>query len=59
MHNNQISKHQFFASPGTAKLIDFECHMTAPEIRLVLTVGFDPRGYFQCGANLFKLAIWL
>jgi len=40
----------------TAKLIDFECHMTAPEIRLVLTVGFDPRGYFPGGFNLFKLA---
>ena len=42
--------------PYTAKLIDFECHMTAPEIRLVLTVGFDPRGYFPGGFNLFKLA---
>ena len=30
--------------------------MTAPEIRLVLTVGFDPRGYFPGGFNLFKLA---
>ena len=40
----------------TAKLIDFECHMMAPEIRLVLTVGFDPKGYFPGGFNLFKLA---
>ena len=39
----------------TAKFIDFECHMTAPEMRLVLTVGFDPRFYFPCGFNLFKL----
>ena len=38
---------------STAKLIDFECHMTAPEIRLVLTIGFDPGGYFLCGLNLF------
>ena len=30
--------------------------MTAPEIRLVLTVGFDPRGYFLVGLKLFKLA---
>ena len=30
--------------------------MTAPEIRLVLKVGFDPRGYFLGGFNLFKLA---
>ena len=30
--------------------------MTAPEIRLVLTVGFDPRGYFLGGFNLFRLA---
>ena len=30
--------------------------MTAPEIRLVLTIGFDPRGYFPGGFNLFKLA---
>ena len=36
-------------------LIGFECHMTAPEIRLALTVGFDPRGYFLGGFNLFKL----
>ena len=34
----------------------FECHMTAPEKWLVLTVGFDPRGYFLGGFNLFKLA---
>ena len=40
----------------TAKFIDFECHMTAPEIRLVLTVVFDPRGYVLGGFNLFKLA---
>jgi len=33
--------------------------MTTPEIRLVLTVGHDPRGYFLGGENLFKLAIWL
>ena len=42
--------------PHTAKLIDFECYMTAPEIRLVLTVDFDPKGYFPGGFNLFKLA---
>ena len=30
--------------------------MTAPEIWLVLTVGFDPRGYFLGGFNLFELA---
>ena len=30
--------------------------MTAPEILLVLKVGFDPRGYFLGGFNLFKLA---
>ena len=30
--------------------------MTASEIRLVLTVGFDPRSYFPGGLNLFKLA---
>ena len=29
--------------------------MTAPEIRLVLTVGFDPRGYFLGGFRLFEL----
>ena len=43
-------------SRSTAKLIDFECHMTAPEIWLVLTVGLDPRGYSLGGFNLFKLA---
>ena len=43
----------------TGKSIHFERRMTAPEIWLGLTVGFDPRGYFPCGANLFKLAIWL
>ena len=43
----------------TGKSIHFERHMTAPEIWLLLTVGFDPKGYFPCGANLFKLAIWL
>ena len=31
--------------------------MTAPEIWLVLTVGFDPRGYFLGDENLFELAI--
>ena len=30
--------------------------MTAPEIRLVLTVSFDPRGYILGGLNLFKFA---
>ena len=44
-------KHQ-----GTGKSIDSERHMTAPEIRLVLTVGFDPRGYFLGGLNLFRLS---
>ena len=42
--------------PFTGKSIDFERYMTAPEIWLVLTVGFDPRGYFLGGFNLFKLA---
>ena len=37
----------------TGKSIDFERHMTAPEIQLVLTIGFDPGGYFLCGLNLF------
>ena len=30
--------------------------MTAPEIWWVLTVGFDPGGYFLGGFNLFELA---
>ena len=29
--------------------------MRAPELRLVLTVGFDPSGYFLGGFNLFEL----
>ena len=41
---------------GTSKSIDFERHATAPEILLVLTVGFDPRGYFLGSFNFFKLA---
>ena len=53
---NGILSCQFHVLLITAKLIDFECHMTAPEIRLVLTVGFDPKGYFPGGFNLFKLA---
>ena len=36
--------------------MESERHMTAPEIRLVLTVGFDLQGYFLGGFNLFKLA---
>ena len=40
----------------TGESIDFERHMTAPEIRLVLTVSFDPRGYILGGLNLFKFA---
>ena len=40
----------------TAKSIDFERHRTAPEIWLVLRVGFDPTGCFLCGDNLFRLA---
>ena len=40
----------------TGKSIDFERYMTAPEIWLVLTVGFDPKGYFLGGFNLFELA---
>ena len=40
----------------TGKSIDFERHVTAPEIWLVLTVGVDPRGYFLGGFNLFRLA---
>ena len=43
----------------TDKSIHFERHMTAPEIWLVLRVGFDLRVYFPGGENLFKLAIWL
>ena len=43
----------------TGKSMESERHMTAPEIRLVLKVGFDPSGYFLGGFNLFKLAIWL
>ena len=42
----------------TGESIDFERHMTAPEIWLVLRVGFDLRVYFPGGENLFKLAIW-
>ena len=38
----------------TGKSIDFERHMTAPEIWLVLIVGVDPRGYFLGGFNLFE-----
>ena len=41
---------------ATGKSIHFERHTTPPEIWLVLTVGFDPRGYFPGGFNLFKLA---
>ena len=37
--------------PRTDKSIDFERHATAPEILLVLTVGFDPRGHFVGGFN--------
>ena len=44
-----------FSNLDTAKFIDFERHMTAPDIRLVLT-GFDPRGYFLGDFYLFKLA---
>ena len=33
--------------------------MTAPEIRLVLTVGFDPRGYFLGGFNLLVMKSYL
>ena len=40
----------------TGKSIDFERNVMAPEIWLVLIVGVDPRGYFLCGFNLFKLA---
>ena len=43
----------------TAKSIDIERHRNAPEIWLVLRVGFDPTGCFLCGDNLFKLANWL
>ena len=38
---------------STGKSIDFERHMMAPEIWLVLNIGFDPGGYFLCGLNLF------
>ena len=48
-----------FLYPRTGKSIHFERHMTAPEVRLVLAFGFDPRGYFLGDENLFKLAIWL
>ena len=40
----------------TGKSIDFERHATAPEILMVLTVGFDPICYFVGGFNFFKLA---
>ena len=42
--------------PFTDKSIDFERHVKAPEIWLVLTIGVDPRGYFLGGFNLFELA---
>ena len=42
-----------FVLQDTDKSMEFERHMAAPEIWLVLTVGFDPRGYFLGGLNLF------
>ena len=38
----------------TGKSIDFERHATALEILLVLTVGFEPRGYFLGGFNFLN-----
>ena len=29
--------------------------MTAPEIRLIITVGFDSRGYFKDGESLLEI----
>ena len=33
----------------------FERHRTAPEIWLVLEVGFDPLDFFLCGENYFDM----
>ena len=54
----QQKKRLAFVTSLTDKSIHFERHMTAPEIWLVLRVGFDLRVYFPGGENLFKLAIW-
>ena len=51
-----LSSTSSFRDHATGKSIDFERHMMAPEIWLVLNIGFDPGGYFLCGLNLFKLA---
>ena len=55
-YNNHRARRTVLNIQSTGKSIQFECHMTAPEIWSILTVGSDPRGYFLGGFNLFKLA---